>query len=193
MATPIFTRLLRPQPLCQLCRTQIPQTQLRRAHAGFAKKQTDPRPLKHTPRKTTKPSKRQRQHVQDINAHSTPTLKAAATSPSPTSTSPSASTDPSPDTPDTPPTHSPPVNSPYTITRTPSANLPIYLETKRGGNLKQTRIRKISGSSHELLRQLQEVLQPAPQWIRVNGVNGDVLMKGFYRDVLKEWLSVRGW
>lgn len=46
----------------------------------------------------------------------------------------------------------------YRVNRTPSMQLPIYLLAKRGGNLKQTRLRKIEGNIVELKEDLQRAL-----------------------------------
>lgn len=46
----------------------------------------------------------------------------------------------------------------YRVNRTPSMQLPIYLLAKRGGNLKQTRLRKIEGNILELKADLQQAL-----------------------------------
>lgn len=46
----------------------------------------------------------------------------------------------------------------YRVNRTPSQQLPIYLLAKRGGNLKQTRLRKIEGDIAKLKQDLQKAL-----------------------------------
>ncbi|KAI9793128.1 MAG: hypothetical protein M1835_007456 [Candelina submexicana] len=73
-----------------------------------------------------------------------------------------------------PPTASP---EPYIVHRTPSRQLPIYLDAKRGGNLHQTRIRKIEGNITELRNQLQQALQIPPKDIAVNQLTRHILIK----------------
>lgn len=65
----------------------------------------------------------------------------------------------------------------YFIRRTPTRNLPIYQLRKSGGNLKQTRVRKVEGDVEALKVMLEERLTPVPKWIRVNPVNMHVEMK----------------
>ncbi|KAG9236033.1 mitochondrial large subunit ribosomal protein-domain-containing protein [Amylocarpus encephaloides] len=93
-----------------------------------------------------------------------PTLE---TSPTPNTSDPS----PSPSVPPTrssPPTSSSsPVQSantkPYHITLTHVGNLPIYRLSKRGGNLKLTSIKHISGDIKALSSDLQELLKEVPE------------------------------
>ena len=66
---------------------------------------------------------------------------------------------------------------PYYIQRTPTRNLPIYQLTKAGGNLRMTRVRKIGGDTEVFRQQLQEFLQPTPEYVRINPINGHVEMK----------------
>lgn len=67
---------------------------------------------------------------------------------------------------------------PYHITRTPSGNLAVYHEAKRGGNKKLTVIKKVAGDSHALRRDLVSELGPelglAERAVRVNAVTGHV-------------------
>lgn len=65
----------------------------------------------------------------------------------------------------------------YFIHRTPTRNLPVYHLTKDGGNNKQTRVRKVEGQISRLKAQLEEVLVPVPEWIRINPVNQHIEMK----------------
>lgn len=136
--------------------------QLRYSHAGFANKQEDPLPLKHMPRKTTKPEERQKRHEQKMAGSRSRQAASFAQPPLPIL---------SPSVQEVTPTEA------YFIRRTPTRNLPVYQLRKRGGNLKQTRVRKIEGEGAELVRQLEDRLDPKPQWIRVNPLNGHVEMK----------------
>src|SRR5277367_5869820 len=83
-----------------------------------------------------------------------------------TSSSPSQSTASDPDSvpnpiPSSPAATKKPVSLslPYCVNRTPTANLPIYLLAKRGGNLKQTRLRKIEGDINTLRVHLRDALK----------------------------------
>lgn len=65
----------------------------------------------------------------------------------------------------------------YFVQRTPTRNLPVYQLRKSGGNLKQTRIRKISGKTAELLGELEQRLTPKPEWLKINPTTGHIEMK----------------
>lgn len=66
---------------------------------------------------------------------------------------------------------------PYHVYRTPSHELPVYHLTKRGGNLHQTIIRKVSGDRCYLEAALRENLGVAKQHITVNSQTGNILIK----------------
>lgn len=66
---------------------------------------------------------------------------------------------------------------PYTVTRTPSHQLPIYQLTKSGGNLKLTRIRKTNGDLEVLVRQLDQVLSPRPAYVKINQLTRHIVVK----------------
>ena len=66
---------------------------------------------------------------------------------------------------------------PYYVPRTASRELPIYQLTKRGGNLRQTRIRKIDGDRAKLLAELQSALRLKPENITINQVTGHIIIK----------------
>lgn len=70
----------------------------------------------------------------------------------------------------------------YHVSRTPSAQLPVYKLAKRGGNLHQTRIRKISGNIAALRDELRSWLvgqgvRAEEKDVVVNQVNGHVVVR----------------
>lgn len=80
------------------------------------------------------------------------------------------------------------------MSRTPSAQLPVYKLAKRGGNLHQTRIRKISGNIKALRDELQGWL--AGQGVRaeekdvmINQVNGHIVVRGWHKDKIIRFLE----
>lgn len=66
-------------------------------------------------------------------------------------------------------------NQPYYVYRTPSKNLPIYALGKAGGNLKQTKIKKIEGDIMKLKAQLEEAF--FNKEIRVNQLTKQIIIK----------------
>ena len=65
----------------------------------------------------------------------------------------------------------------YHVDRTPSKQLPIYHLIKAGGNLKQTRIRKISGDITALRTDLQRELGLREDQIRINQLTRHIIIK----------------
>lgn len=68
-------------------------------------------------------------------------------------------------------------SEPYYIERTPTRNLPVYQLAKAGGNLRMTRVRKVGGDAEALRGQLERFLEPRPEYVRINPINGHVEMK----------------
>jgi large subunit ribosomal protein L49 len=66
---------------------------------------------------------------------------------------------------------------PYRVNRTPSQKLPIYLLAKRGGNLKQTRLRKIEGNVAALRQELQMALGLEEKEVVINQLNKHIIIK----------------
>lgn len=69
---------------------------------------------------------------------------------------------------------------PYHVLRTPSNQLPIYLLAKRGGNLHQTRIKKVEGDLAVLRNQLQQALKVPEEEIRINQRTRHIVIKVRY-------------
>lgn len=66
----------------------------------------------------------------------------------------------------------------YRVSRTPSAQLPIYLLAKRGGNLKQTRVKKIEGNIAQLREDLKVALGiEEDREIQVNHLTRHIIVK----------------
>ncbi|KAI9685929.1 MAG: hypothetical protein M1822_004207 [Bathelium mastoideum] len=80
---------------------------------------------------------------------------------------------------------------PYHVTRTTTNHLPIYLQAKRGGNLHQTLIRKISGKVHELKQELADRLQLEGKDAVVNPVTGHIVLKGWWKPQVQQFLEAR--
>jgi len=70
-----------------------------------------------------------------------------------------------------------PQTQPYKVLRTPSKNLPIYTLAKRGGNLKQTKVRKIEGDIEVLRTQLQEALGLEHNEVVINQLTKQIIIK----------------
>jgi large subunit ribosomal protein L49 len=66
----------------------------------------------------------------------------------------------------------------YRVTRTPSKQLPIYLLAKRGGNLKQTRIKHIEGNINKLRDEMKKVLKiEEDKDITINQLTKHIIVK----------------
>ncbi|OCL11944.1 hypothetical protein AOQ84DRAFT_228547 [Glonium stellatum] len=65
----------------------------------------------------------------------------------------------------------------YHVARTPSNQLPVYQDSKRGGNLHQTLIRKITGDARVLSDDIRQHLGLRDKDVVVNPVTGHVVVK----------------
>jgi large subunit ribosomal protein L49 len=82
-----------------------------------------------------------------------------------------------------PPKSTPPINHtllPYRVNRTPSRKLPVYTETKRGGNLKLTKLRKIEGDINTLRLHLKEALRLDEKQIVINRQTNHIVITVSY-------------
>lgn len=68
----------------------------------------------------------------------------------------------------------PPTGLPYLISRTPSLFLPVYQDTKRGGNKKLTILKKIEGDARVLKEALRGELKLEDGQIKINHVTGHI-------------------
>jgi len=79
----------------------------------------------------------------------------------------------------------------YHVHRTASQQLPIYHLAKRGGNLHQTRIRKIEGDVELLRNEIRTALGLDEGVVVINRLTGHIIIKGWYRDRIKKFLEDR--
>lgn len=71
---------------------------------------------------------------------------------------------------------------PYRVERTGTKNLPVYLLSKRGGNLKQTKVRRIEGNINVLRTELQEALGLEKEDVVINQLTQQIIIKvGFMK------------
>ncbi|KZF21880.1 hypothetical protein L228DRAFT_269329 [Xylona heveae TC161] len=83
------------------------------------------------------------------------------------------------------------VSEPYFVHRTPSRQLPIYTLAKRGGNLHQTKIRKVEGDVKVLRDQLQQALQLDSKDITINSLTKHIIVKGWRKSEITKFLEQR--
>ncbi|OBT68940.1 hypothetical protein VE03_01314 [Pseudogymnoascus sp. 23342-1-I1] len=77
----------------------------------------------------------------------------------------------------------------YRVSRTPSAQLPIYLLAKRGGNMKQTRVKKIEGNIAQLREDLKVALGiEEDREIQVNHLTRHIIVKGHRKPEVAKFL-----
>ncbi|MCJ1471429.1 hypothetical protein MMC13_000068 [Lambiella insularis] len=79
----------------------------------------------------------------------------------------------------------------YHVHRTASKQLPVYHDAKRGGNLHQTRIRKIEGSINDLRNELQEALELREEQIVINQLTRHIIIKGWMKAEVDKFLEER--
>ncbi|KAJ9647163.1 54S ribosomal protein img2, mitochondrial [Coniosporium tulheliwenetii] len=77
----------------------------------------------------------------------------------------------------------------YHVSRTPSSQLPVYKLAKSGGNLHQTRIKKIAGDVRALRQDVQKLLGLSEKDVMVNSVTQHVVVKGWYKDEIVKFLE----
>ena len=66
---------------------------------------------------------------------------------------------------------------PYHVHRTASQKLPIYHLAKRGGNLHQTKIRKIEGDVEKLKDEIRTALDLKEELVVINHLTGHIIIK----------------
>ncbi|KAB5536328.1 mitochondrial large subunit ribosomal protein-domain-containing protein [Coniochaeta sp. 2T2.1] len=87
---------------------------------------------------------------------------------------------------------SPASRPPYLVSRTPSLFLPVYQDTKRGGNKKLTILKKIQGDARVLKEDLRTELGLEEGQIRINHVTGHIEIVGFRKDDVVSYLTKQG-
>ncbi|KAM3083301.1 54S ribosomal protein img2, mitochondrial [Clarireedia jacksonii] len=80
---------------------------------------------------------------------------------------------------------------PYRVSRTPSNKLPVYLLNKAGGNLKQTRVRKIEGDVKVLRTQLQQALGLGEKEVTINQLTQQIIIRGHKKPEVVKFLVER--
>lgn len=63
--------------------------------------------------------------------------------------------------------------------------------SKRGGNMKQTRLKKVDGDVHKLRDEVVQALGLPAENCEVNKINGHVVLKGWYKPQLEVFLRER--
>ncbi|KAL1962083.1 hypothetical protein VTN77DRAFT_611 [Rasamsonia byssochlamydoides] len=99
-------------------------------------------------------------------------------------------------------TQAPPLqltNLPYFVRRTPSNQLPVYLEKKAGGTKQQTKIQKTEGDLEALRSDLARALglesgepnaKKSPD-VTINRLNGHIIVKGWRKPEIQKFLLER--
>ncbi|EAS32668.3 uncharacterized protein CIMG_03692 [Coccidioides immitis RS] len=84
-------------------------------------------------------------------------------------------------------------NLPYFIRRTPSNQLPIYLVTKAGGTRQETKLQKTEGDVDALREDLIKALgmEKNPSDVTINRLNGHVIVKGWRKPEIQQFLLDR--
>ncbi|OAL46246.1 hypothetical protein IQ07DRAFT_575280 [Pyrenochaeta sp. DS3sAY3a] len=80
----------------------------------------------------------------------------------------------------------------YHVSRSANKNLPVYTDTKRGGNLHLTTVRKITGDLAALRDELRVHLNKPEAEVTINSLTGHVVIKGHHLRKITEFLSERG-
>ncbi|KAK4946348.1 54S ribosomal protein img2, mitochondrial [Elasticomyces elasticus] len=93
-------------------------------------------------------------------------------------------------------------NLPFKISRTPSANLPIYESVKSGGSKHITTIRKITGDLDQLASQVQNALSLGQhivdvrgrrkETVAINRTTRQVVVRGWRGPEIKKWAETVG-
>jgi len=79
----------------------------------------------------------------------------------------------------------------YYVGRTPSQQLPIYHAARRGGSLHQTLVKKIQGDIKALKEELQDTLNLEDKHITINHLNNSIIIKGWVKSEIAEFLRAR--
>ncbi|CAK7241911.1 MAG: 54S ribosomal protein img2, mitochondrial [Sporothrix thermara] len=78
---------------------------------------------------------------------------------------------------------------PYRIGRSNSLNFPVYHRIKSGGTNRTTEVKKVEGDAIALSKRLTDELQLET---KVNRRTNHVIIKGFHREKVVQWLTERG-
>ncbi|KAG2174566.1 hypothetical protein INT44_006829 [Umbelopsis vinacea] len=82
----------------------------------------------------------------------------------------------------------------YIITRTDASGaLPVYLDIKNGGTRSLTIIRRVQGDAEALRQEVAALFPDTPKnFVTVNPINNQVVIKGSYVNDIKQWLAQKG-
>ncbi|EME77945.1 uncharacterized protein MYCFIDRAFT_124968, partial [Pseudocercospora fijiensis CIRAD86] len=80
---------------------------------------------------------------------------------------------------------------PYYVSRSNFNSLPVYLLRKRGGNLKQTRIKNIDGDRLKMKEELCKALELPADKAAVNSVTGHIIVRGHWKPQVERFLRER--
>ena len=80
----------------------------------------------------------------------------------------------------------------YHVSRSSQNNLPVYTDFKAHGTLMQTMVRKIDGSSKELMNDLVRHLNLDPKDCKVAMPTGHVVLRGAHRARVENFLRAVG-
>lgn len=80
----------------------------------------------------------------------------------------------------------------YHVARSMNNNYPIYTDYKRGGNLKSTTVRKITGDLSALRDELRVFLNLKNEEVLINRLTQQVKLKGHHTSKITEFLKARG-
>jgi len=80
----------------------------------------------------------------------------------------------------------------YHVSRSKNKNLPIYTDYKRGGNLRLTTIRKITGDLSALRDELRVYLNKKNEDVKINSLTEHVIVKGHHKTQVQTFLEARG-
>ncbi|CAK7210173.1 54S ribosomal protein img2, mitochondrial [Sporothrix bragantina] len=84
---------------------------------------------------------------------------------------------------------SPTTPLPYRIGRSNSLNFPVYHRIKSGGTNRTTEVKKVEGDAKALSKRLTDELKLET---KVNPRTNHVIIKGFHREKIVQWLTERG-
>ena len=77
---------------------------------------------------------------------------------------------------------------PFEVERTHKGNLPVYTDTRAGGQRKVTVVRKILGDSEAFKAELSKIVSNSP----IEEKNGRFEISGFHTQKVKLWLTRLG-
>ncbi|KAL0765140.1 hypothetical protein CaCOL14_012399 [Colletotrichum acutatum] len=78
---------------------------------------------------------------------------------------------------------------PYVVSLTPSNQFPVYARTKAAGSSKFTIVKKIEGNKKAFAQDLAREAGFAEAEVKLNPITGQVQVKGFHVEKVKEWLT----